>query len=500
MLTDKKRILLEIILSILVILFTIVLILLIIFIRVNRPDLRGQYKINDISIAGLESFDFAEDKTIPEYPYNNLGNTGKLILDCYTGTCINQIYHEYIWYKCPPDPESFCEEVDDSWIEHRAIIDHDCSEQCYRTGNIICRCGRPYDEIGICKNKTDDRYEKGKVCHAYNTIYFWKGKKYNITKSVKYTYLNDAISKDEECPKGTKNCGIIDGNENQLCIRENLNCPINYISENKLSNDYTSVLIGNKTFYYGNVNTTKRKIIAGLVADTDLYLNQDNDKKDIIDNYTISGFLEDNQNLYKNVNLGYDPYKEENIDSKGKSYLRIFYNEQNVNLSTLRENSEIIIFSHSLDNRALESIHYKTKVITILGLIALGFLLLVFIIILYNQCSYYKRGWYGRCGKGYYAFFIIVFIGLMITPLIFGCSNISKAKDAQNLDNNKNYSTFKNLNIAFIIIGFTLFLILIAYIILVPIKFGFKEKVNETINNTNKTISEKSSSEVNNNN
>ena len=88
----------------------------------------------------------------------------------------------------------------------------------------------------------------------------------------------------------------------------------------------------------------------------------------------------------------------------------------------------------------------------------------------------------------------------MITPLIFGCNNISKAKDAQNLIQNKKYSTFKNLNIAFIVIGFTLFLILIAYIILVPIKFGFKEKVNETINNTNKTISEKSSSEVNNNN
>ena len=79
----------------------------------------------------------------------------------------------------------------------------------------------------------------------------------------------------------------------------------------------------------------------------------------------------------------------------------------------------------------------------------------------------------------------------MITPLIFGCSNISKAKDAQNLDNNKNYSTFKNLNIAFIIIGFTLLLFLIFYIILVPIKFGFKERVDETVNNTNNAISEK---------
>ena len=92
--TVKKRILLEIILSILVILFTITLIIIIILIRVNRPNLRSQNTIDDISIIGLESFDFIEDKTIPEYPCDKLGNTGKLILDCYTGTCIHQIPHK----------------------------------------------------------------------------------------------------------------------------------------------------------------------------------------------------------------------------------------------------------------------------------------------------------------------------------------------------------------------------------------------------------------------
>ena len=85
----------------------------------------------------------------------------------------------------------------------------------------------------------------------------------------------------------------------------------------------------------------------------------------------------------------------------------------------------------------------------------------------------------------------------MITPLIFGCINISKAKDAQKLDINKNYSTFKNLNIAFVVIGFTLFLFLIVYIILVPIKFGFEENLNEKVNNK---ISETCSSTVNNTN
>ena len=176
--------------------------------------------------------------------------------------------------------------------------------------------------------------------------------------------------------------------------------------------------------------------------------------------------------------MGYDPYKIENIDSKGSSYLRIFYNDQNVNLSSFRENKNYIFLNHKMNKRALDSIHYKTKIITILGLIALGYLLLVFFIILYKQYSYYKKGYYGfdGCNKGFYACFIIIFIGLMITPLIFGCINIKKANDAEKMDFNKDYSTFRNLNIAFIAIGFALFLFLIVYIVIVPIKCGFEEK------------------------
>ena len=173
--TDKKRILLEIILSSIVILLAIVLILLIIFIRIERPDQRFENTLADISIKGLESFDFIEDKTIPEYPYDNLGITEKLILDCYTGTCIHEIYHERIWEYC--DAENSCEEYDESWTEYRPIIDHNCSKQCYETGNTECNCSEPYNEIGTCKNKTNDKYKEGKVCYAYNTNYFLERKK-----------------------------------------------------------------------------------------------------------------------------------------------------------------------------------------------------------------------------------------------------------------------------------------------------------------------------------
>ena len=489
--TEKKRILLEIFLSIMVLILATILIFLIILIRIKRPDKRKEYKLTDISMMGLESFDFIENRTISEYPNDNLGVTGKLILDCYTGTCIHEIYHEEVSESCD---DKYCNRDVYRWTEYRQIIDHYCSEQCYETGNEKCNCSEPYNKIGTCKYKTNDEYEEGKVCYAYNIIYFWKGKKY-IKKDNYYSYIyDDIILKDEECSEGNKNCGIIDDNGNELCIKTYLNCPINYISENKLNNDSSLVLIGNKTFYYGNDNTTKRKIIAGLVVDTDLLLNKDDEQKDIIDNYTISGLLEDNKDLYKDVNLSYDPYTEENIDSKGSSYLRIFYNDQNVNLSSFRENKNYIFLNHKMNKRALDSIHYKTKIITILGLIALGYLLLVFFIILYKQYSYYKKGYYGfnGCNKGFYACFIIIFIGLMITPLIFGCINIKKTKDAEILDPNKDYSNFKTFNMVFIIIGFSLFLYLIAYIVLVPIECCFNEPLDR------KPIKDISSATINN--
>ena len=259
-----------------------------------------------------------------------------------------------------------------------------------------------------------------------------------------------------------------------------MKCPINYLSEKKLSNDFSSVLIGDKTFYYGNDNTKKRKIIEGLVADTDILLNKDNDKKDIIDNYTISGFLQDNQNLYKDINLGYDPYEIDNIDTKGNSYLRIFYNNQNVNLSSLRNQKESQILNQRINKNFLNVIHDKTAIITILGLISLVYLLLILTCIISCQIKSYKD-WSDKGSKCCYFLGIIIFIGLIIVPLIFSCININKVIDAEKLNYNNKYSTFKILNILFVVFGFALILYLIVYIILLPIKCGFKEKKKKKV-------------------
>ena len=81
----KKRIKFELILSAIVLIFSIILIILIFLITIKRPEKFTEFNLDDIPILSLESFDFIEDKTILEYPNDNLGITGKLILDCHTG-------------------------------------------------------------------------------------------------------------------------------------------------------------------------------------------------------------------------------------------------------------------------------------------------------------------------------------------------------------------------------------------------------------------------------
>ena len=213
-----------------------------------------------------------------------------------------------------------------------------------------------------------------------------------------------------------------------------------------------------------------------------------------MDTYTISGFLEDNKNLYKEVNLGYDPYQTEDIDSKGNSYLRTYYNE-GINLTALRERSDRNNFNHKMNKQALNSIKNKTKVISILGLIACGYLLLVFIGILIHLGKKLKRSWRND-EKGYYICLIMIFLALIIVPLIFGCLNLVKLNKAEEIDPTVNYKTFRKLNIAFITIGFSLFLFLIIYMILLFIKIKEKSHENKNDNtdidfNNTKTNEEK---------
>jgi len=222
-------------------------------------------------------------------------------------------------------------------------------------------------------------------------------------------------------------------------------------------------MIGNKTFYYtfDDNNKTKRKIIGGLIADSDLYLNENNDQKVIIDTGTISEFLNDNKNLYKEVNLGYDPYKERNIDSKGKSYLRLFYNE-NVNLSILKENIITYNYNHTMNEHFFKPINKKIKRTSIIGLAASGALLLAifFFAIFWRNCP--------ACP----VFHVLIFGVYIIISLIYGCLNISNFNELGNKGRNDN-NLARKINIVIVSIGFVLLpytIFLLVYI------FNLREK------------------------
>ena len=481
--TEKKRILLDIIFSIIILVVSITLMLLLIFIEKKEPKTLPTFILNDILIDSLKSFTFIEDNTIPVYPNKNiLGITGELILDCYAGTCTYQEEHFSENERCDEDGDN-CYTAEYSWTETETKIDLNCSIQCYNTGNSECKCsGTNAINKGICNRNKNDEYKEGKFCDCYNAIYFWKGKKYKFTNS-NYTYLEDAVLKDEVCPKWKKNCGTIDNSGNQLCVDEYDKCPINYISDKQSSNDYDSVLIDNKTYYYGYDNTSKKQIIEGLAVDTDLIPN--NNTKDILDENTLSGLLEDNKNLFQGINLGYDPYKINNIDSKGKSYLRISYNERNVDLSQLRKDRDKSYLTLEIKTSIINSIEKKTKSMVLIGLISLAYLIIVILIFICNQACCYKKGTFGKNKKVCYFILILLFFGLIVTPLVFGCINVGKAKDGQNLNpNDEEYSIFKNLNLSFIIIGFALVFLLIACVIIVLCKLCYEEEVNEKVNNT----------------
>ena len=482
MMTRMKKNILWFIFSIVVLILSIALLVLANIINDKKPEQREEHFPPDVSINGLESFNFIEDKTIPEIPLSGLGSTGNVILTCYAGTCTEEIEHKQTETNCDEDYD-LCRDVEESWTEYRKVIEHYCSKQCFDIGGSKCQCNEPYKTYGTCEKNF--YYEKGMVCQVDNIIYFWKGKKYSSYLSDSYSYLDNVIFKDEKCREGTKNCGIIDSNGNELCISSNLKCPINYISEKKLSKDYTSVLIGNKTFYYGNDDTTKRKIIKELVVDSDISLNKDNDKKDILDEYTISGLLEDNKNLYKNMRLGYDPYKEKDIDSKGKSYLRISYTDNNANLTALREKKDLLIFNKTINKKVLDVIEDKTKILENLGSAASVYLIIVFIVVLIYQLKKLniRNACYCLGSKCFQGFLILIFIGLIITPLIYGIMNYNKAKDAEDLVHGANYSTFKKLNLAFVILGFVLILFLICYIIFIPLTFCCTKPINKMTNN-----------------
>ena len=336
----KSLLLITIILSLFLFVYTIIFISII----SSKVKKRKINYVEDINITLFKSFNFTNGSSKPIYDpeSGNLGLAGSLYLNCTSGTCHKEeTVKETEAYYCEGSP-FIC---DYSYVDKEYEyfhIKYNCSLECFNSKRDSCSsCPIDYDKNGVCSRKENDIYEPGKVCYGDNIIYFWKGKKYQFEKidefqNKKYTYLKNVVLKNENCSINTRFCGIVDDEENKLCLPISSECPPNVISTIKLnkSNYYTSI-IDNKTVYYTfDENEINNKIIAGLYVETDIYINkeEENENNMILDTYSINGLLKDNYLLYRGIDLGYNPYEIDNIDEKGKSYLKVRHYTKRPNL------------------------------------------------------------------------------------------------------------------------------------------------------------------------
>ena len=282
----------------------------------------------DIGITGLKSFNFSSSLDAYEYSPGmpNLGNTGKIYLDCFLGECIF-----YNTYDCSD------EEGSGTCTQHFYYEDHGCSNECrktrfYECSKSFCYDKSPYNyERSKCyRDDDDDELTSVNSCNADNLILNWKELFYssiNATSYGQYTYLNSAIRSNESCPVGKQKCGILDELGNILCLPIYENCPINLVTTNinEISgySNYSSIKIGDKTIYYTN-KAINQKVIEGIFVDSDLMIKYNGIECKILDTSTISELLQHNYNTLYRKSLNFDPYDEEadELDKRGKSYLK----------------------------------------------------------------------------------------------------------------------------------------------------------------------------------
>ena len=290
----------------------------------------------DIYLTGISelSFNYSSNRIeyLPDEP--NLGTTGELIYDCYSGKCK---------YKGDTGERSS--------YYYRV---------CYG-GSKSCRLGK---QTSKCSHTKNDDYSSEKSCYAYNAIYYWKGKTYrrkNMTNYGKYTYSYldtvSVISANQSCPKTRKQCGILDNLGQKLCYPNNIECPINYITKdikNDSKTDYKELNISGTIYYYTNKKNETGRIIGGLYADSDLLIKYKEEECELLETDSISSFLKSNNNtLYKNI-LDYDPNKDENI----KGYLKwcIPGVGKEKNISKIKELNKIYNYNVTTNHEKIRSI------------------------------------------------------------------------------------------------------------------------------------------------
>lgn len=322
----------------------------------------------DVSIQTIKEFDLKPNITIDHYKSNMsfLSLTGNVKLSCYSGKCekfVKKICEREVCYT-GDDEYSFkafdknkrrlssCEMVpyDCSYTEHTP--EFKCSEECstkYYYPYICNSCSYKFDsQRGDCSSFSQYNLSINDsiYCLPSNIIFFWKELYYDNI-SQQYSYANDAVLKNETCPDGKKQCGIIDKYGNKLCLPKNEKCPINNISMGyeppDKAHSYVPIKVGNKTIYYSNDFVEDGRIIKGLYSDSDVNI-QFKENCSILDTYNLSYFLEENKKIYE------DKYISPSMKNNGKSYLKYCdFKVSNLDLNQLKYDYKLYQFSQNFN-------------------------------------------------------------------------------------------------------------------------------------------------------
>ena len=116
-------------------------------------------------------------------------------------------------------------------------------------------------------------------------LYFWEGgrfcsKLYNSEINGYIYFLNNSVSKDEDCQLGYKKCGKLDEMGNYLCIPNDEECPINdiiisnEIKDELIQQNYSYINISNNKFLYYTNSSNKPVITKLKVAEGKLCMDR----------------------------------------------------------------------------------------------------------------------------------------------------------------------------------------------------------------------------------
>ena len=285
--------------------------------------------------------------------------------------------------ECSPGENGYdCVAVEGICESNEDFFKYNSSKLCRESNGESCNAcdnmsSYTYQKCSCSESKNSKEYSTEYSCYADNIILNWKNYSYNRKNATDsgYNYLNSAFPPDQNCPSGTKQCGILDELGNKLCYPDNVS-PINYItldpSDKKYN--YSSCVIDGITIYYTNQATNEGLVLGGFYVDSDLKINYGDCQ--IISTSTIRELLDSQKNKQYRNSLNFDPYKDNNIDKKGNAYLRWcirgFGKERNIAL--VKELNKVYELNKTTNNDLIE-LKSTSMVIYIADLI--GYILLI---------------------------------------------------------------------------------------------------------------------------